>query len=86
MNIKPISGFADISPKKNNKQTEKPDPDIKTDKLNISDQARTMNISSRINELDKIKELIKNKQYETDEKLRSVAGEILKEINSTGKK
>ena len=54
MNIKPISGFTDISPKKNNKQTEKPDPDIKTDKLNISDQARIMNNSSKIDKLDKI--------------------------------
>ena len=85
MNIKPISGFTDISPKKNNKQTEKPDPDIKTDKLNISDQARIMNNSSKIDKLDKIKELIKNKQYESDEKLRSVAGEILKEITTSKK-
>ena len=85
MNIKPISGFTDISPKKNNKQTEKPDPYIKTDKLNISDQARIMNNSSKIDKLDKIKELIKNKQYESDEKLRSVAGEILKEITTSKK-
>ena len=87
MNIKPIKGFTDITGSKiTNKRSEKLDPETKTDKVSISDQARIMNSSSKIDKLNKIKELIKNKQYESDEKLRSVAEEILKEINSTIKK
>ena len=87
MNIKPIKGFNSITGSKiTNKQSEKLDPETKTDMASISDQARIMNSSSKIDKLNKIKELIKNKQYESDEKLRSVAGEILKEINSTNKK
>lgn len=87
MNIKPIKGFTDITGSKiTNKQSDKLDHETKTDKASISDQARIMNSSSKIDKLNKIKELIKNKQYESDEKLRSVAEEILKEINSNIKK
>ena len=86
MNIKPVTGFTDISGSKINKQPEKSDPEANTDKASISDQARIMNQNINTDKLNKIRRLIKEKRYESDKILRSVAAEVLKEINSTSRK